>query len=320
MLRQKIGGIIGKGTRDEMLRAFLWVSECQIAEETCSAWEGHLRVLSRELEDADRRKAATARSHWEPERRDEITQACHRVSSALVTELQRESDEAREAHAESAQVLFQLTSQLGRPSARKLPVTDATGTPLLETLVPLREQLAAAGIRLEELMHHHRAELHELAVQEEFRRQSSSSGSSVTLSDIDSMSPSRFVRLVERLLQRDGFETERPEGPGAITTVSAACPEGHSFLFSTHLVRGPQGWRPDPPADVGVPRLHAARTAAGSRERDLIVITNGGFSRPARRYAREHDLELISRPGLQRWAEWEEPVHCTEHGCDQDVA
>lgn len=36
-LRQKIGGIIGKETRDDMLRAFLWVSECQIAEETCNA-------------------------------------------------------------------------------------------------------------------------------------------------------------------------------------------------------------------------------------------------------------------------------------------
>lgn len=68
-----------------MLRAFLWVSEYQIAEETCKVLGGHLSVLTRELEDADRRRAATGCPQWVSEHRDEITQACHRVSSALVT-------------------------------------------------------------------------------------------------------------------------------------------------------------------------------------------------------------------------------------------
>ncbi|MFE6153637.1 restriction endonuclease [Streptomyces sp. NPDC057889] len=304
-----------------MLRTYLWVSECRIADDIRRAWEKHLGVLKRELADATQRQKAATHPEWAADRRDEITRACHRAASALLVELEAEVREAAVAHDECADVLFRLTSRLGQALGKQTAVSDAAGTPLLETLVPLREQLADATARLEALMLQDREKLHDLAVQEDFRRRSAGSSSSVPLSDIDTTSPSRFVDLVERLLQRDGFETARPDSPGSATFVSATCPKGHVLLISAHHVDGPtQGWRPDPPADVGAPTLHATRLAAGDRARDLVVVTNGGFSRPARRYAAAHGMVRLSRKGLQRWAEWEEPLECAEEGHEQDAA
>ncbi|WP_432095693.1 restriction endonuclease [Streptomyces sp. bgisy100] len=303
-----------------MLRAYLWVSECQIADDIRRAWEQHLGVLKRELEDARRRQAAAARPQWTADRRDAITRACDRATLGLLVELEAEVREAGAAHDECADVLFRLTARLGRGLGKRAAVSDAAGTPLLDTLVPLREQLADATARLEALLLQDREELHDLAVQESFRRTSAGSSSSLALSDIDSTSPSHFVDLVERLLQRDGFETARPDFPGSATFVSATCPEGHALLFSAHRVDGPRGWRPEPPADVSAPTLHATRLAAGDRARNLVVVTNGGFSDPARRYAAKHGMKKLRRNGLQRWAEWEEPLECAEDGHEQDAA
>ncbi|MEV5982876.1 restriction endonuclease [Streptomyces sp. NPDC052114] len=302
-----------------MLRTFLWASECQIADEVRGTWKRHLAVLEREVEEADRRRASTARLQWGADRRDKVAQECHQVASALLDQLEDELQEAREAHAECGDVLFKMTARLGRPSGLQVPACDAAGTPLLETLSPLREQLNAATARLEALILRDREKLHDLAVQEDSRLQSSDSHSSVALEDIDSMSPSQFVDLVERLLQRDGFQTARPDELGSATFVSAACPKGHTLLFSAHRVDGPRGWQPEPPANVGAPTLHAMRLAAGRHERDLVVITNGGFSGPARRYAAEHGMNQWSRRVLQRWAEWEETLECgASH--EQDAA
>lgn len=320
-LRREIGGLIGKATRDDMLRTFLWVSECQIAQEICEAWEKHISILDRELQDADQRQAATARPYsWMGDTRDEITKACHQASSALLAELRVEGAEARQAHQESTQVLYRLTSRIGRSLTKYVPVPDSSGAPLLDTLAPLREQLLEATARLKALMAQNREEMHDLAVQEGYRRQSASSSSSVPMDNIDSMSPSEFTDLVETLLQRDGFQVARPSGAGAELQISATCPRGHTLLFSTHRVRGPQGWKPEPAAHVSTPSLHTARLVAERQEPDVLaVVTNGNFSEPARRYANEYDMYLMERHSLQRWAEWEEPMECCEDH-EQDVA
>jgi hypothetical protein len=245
--------------------------------------------------------------------RDEITKDCHRASSSLATELKAESAEARQAHRECTRMLYRLTAQLGQASAKRVPLTDSAGTPLLDSLAPLRQQLVAATERMRALLARDREELHGLAVQESHRRQSVSSNSSVSMNAIDSMSTSRFINLVEKLLQRDGFQTARLDSAGAELLVSATCPRGHSFLVSPHRVRGPHGWKPEPAEEVSTPSLHAARLVAEHCEPDVfVVVTNGGVSAPARRYAKEHDMCLLSRRDLRRWAEWEEPMECVE--------
>ncbi|MGC4986662.1 restriction endonuclease [Streptomyces sp. DT193] len=313
-LRQEIGGFIGKATRDDMLRTFLWVSECQIAQEICTAWEELITSLDNESRDADCRRAATERPpSWRADSRDEIAKDCHQASSALLAELRSEIPEARQAHRECTQVLYQLSSRLGQAVTNPVPVTDSAGTPLLDTLTPLRDQLAAATERLKSLVAQDREKLHDLAVQESYRRQSTGSNSSVPLKDIDAMPPSEFIGLVETLLQRDGFRTARPDGASEEFHVLAVCPQGHTFVFNSHRVRGPQGWKPEPAAQITTPSLHAARLVAERRKPDVfVVITNGGFSEPARRYADEHAMCLVDRRSLQRWAEWEEPMECVE--------
>ncbi|MEV6318856.1 restriction endonuclease [Streptomyces sp. NPDC051776] len=169
----------------------------------------------------------------------------------------------------------------------------------------------AAKARLAKLLAQDRMELHELAWHEHYRQRSGDSSTSVSVGDIDAMDAPAFVNLVQALLRRDGFETTRLERDGMEGLVSVTCARGHRIVFSAHRVRGPHGWRPDPAEDVGTPDLHTVRVAV---ERfpcdDLVLVTNGGFSAPARRYAEDHDMCLWDRRDLRRWAEWEEPAAC----------
>ncbi|MFJ4895028.1 restriction endonuclease [Streptomyces sp. NPDC088788] len=318
-LRQEIGQLIGKASRDDLLLAFLWVNECQVAQELCTAWKNHLDVLEREVRSADERRAATAASTWHADTRDEITKAAHQASSTLLTGLQRESAEARQAHGECSVVFRDLSLRFGRPLREQVPTADPSGAAaVLDTLAPLRDQLGPATHRLQTLLAHDRDALHDLAVQESYRRQSAGSKSSVPLADLDAMSSSEFTSLVEMMLQRDGFRTTRLVGAGDL--ISATCLRGHATLFSSHRVRGPRGWRPNPPEKISTPILHAARLASDGHSPEVVVVTtNGGFSGPARRYAVEHDMRLLDRNGLQRWAEWEEPMECVV-GHELDVA
>ncbi|WP_138909247.1 restriction endonuclease [Streptomyces chryseus] len=320
-LRKEIGRLIGAASRDTMLRAFLWVSECQIAQEICEEWEAHASQLDRELRDAVERQAATvAPSYsWIADSRDQITKGCHEASSALVVKLEDESAEARQAHQECTQVLFELSCQLGQRGTQTLPVADSCGTPLLDTLGPLREQLDASRKRFAALVAQDREELHELAILEESRQRSADRGSSVSLHRIDASPSSEFVDLVKSLLERDGFQTRCPGGVGSEVLVLATCREGHTSLVRVHHVRGTEGWKPEP-TEMSTPKLHAALLVAKQHGADdVTVVTNRDFSRPARRYADEHDMSLLDRNDLQRWAVWGQSMICSDD-LEEDVA
>ncbi|MFK0112555.1 restriction endonuclease [Streptomyces sp. NPDC091217] len=321
-LRQDVGRLIGKATRDDMLRTFLWASECQIAHEICEAWTEHISVLDRELREAVQRQADTqGRTYsWGYDSRNQVTKDCHQTTVILVSGLRKERNEAGQAHHECSQVLFELTSHFGTSLTKRVPIADASGAPLLDTLAPLRKQLDAARSRLAALIADDREALHELALREGYRRVSLADDSSVSLADIDSMTPVAFGDLVEVMLQRDGFRTARPVGVGRTSVVAATCPRGHLLLVSTHRVQAPFGQAPEPAARVGAPALHTVRVVAERLEPDLVVVvTNGHFSEPARRYGDANDMWLLPRRDLQSWAEWQEPVECCDDSA-QDVA
>ncbi len=134
------------------------------------------------------------------------------------------------------------------------------------------------------------------------------------------MAPSAFVELVETLLQRDGYRTQRPAGAGAERLVVATTASGDSMIVSAHHVEGPNAWNPDSSEKISTPQLHRTRRLADQHEAGLlVVVTNGGFSRPARRYAEEHGIDLLDRSSLQRWAEWQEPLVLVDDA-EQDAA
>ncbi len=303
-----------------MLRAFLWVSECQIAHDISESWANHIGVLDREVQEAEQRQTDTQNSSysWTYDSRNQVTKDCHQTAATLVASLRRERNEAGHAHHECTQVLFELTSRFGMSSAQRVPVADPSGAPLLDTLGPLRQQLDAAKSRLTALIAEDREVLHELALRESYRRQSLTDDSSVPLTAIDSMKPAAFVDLVETMLQRDGFQTARPAAAGIASVVTATCPRGHVLLVSTHRVQRPYGQMPGPAALVGTPALHTARVIAGRLTPDLVVVvTNGHFSDPARRYGDENDMWLLPRRDLQWWAEWQEPLECCDNNSVQ---
>ncbi|MEU5431443.1 hypothetical protein AB0H73_38375 [Streptomyces olivoreticuli] len=222
-----------------MLRTFLWVSECRIAQDLCDAWAAHVAMVQRELEEAERRKRGTERrSSFAPDSRDAVAQRCHQISSRLAARLEREALEAEQAQQECATVVHEISSQLGRPLAGR-PWPEPLQGLFLDSLVPLREQLGAAQRRVAELVARDRDVLHDLAVQEDCRRRSAAAESTVSLPDIDAMAPSAFVDLVEALLERDGYRTQRPTGTGAERLIVATNASDDSMIVSAQHVEGP---------------------------------------------------------------------------------
>jgi hypothetical protein len=312
-LRRHVGDLLGKATRDDMLRTFLWASECQIAREVCAAWSEHLQMLDCEWQDATDRKEETRPPYWGQDQRDQVTQGCHQAATSLLAALAAERAEARQAHQECTQVLDQLTHHFGY-EPEEVPAADTAGAPLLDSLTPLRQQLHAARSRLTALIGKDRDTLHDLALQEASRRQNLGKDTSTSLAAIGRMSPAAFVDVVEAMLQRDGFTTTRPGAAGTRHLVLGTYSCGDTTLMSTHHTKGHIGSSPVPATTVGVPALHSVQVAADRLDHVglIVAVTNGHFSAPARRYAGDKEMVLLDRSDLERWAEWQYPLACCD--------
>ncbi|MGK5546692.1 restriction endonuclease [Streptomyces sp. URMC 127] len=322
-LRKAVGELIGRADRDDMLRALILVSECRMAQDIGDAWAAHAAMLEREVKEAKRRADGTKQPPgYGFDTRNPVDKAAHQASNRLREELTRELREAREAHQECVSTLEKNTYILGY-----VPAEPASGSllepDLLDAMAVLRDQLRSARQRVGEIMDRDRADLHDLAFQEEYRRSSAGAEAPVRLRDIDRMAPGAFADLVEQLLRRDGYPTHRPAAARAERMITANV-SGGPVTFFAHRVDGSRGsamaWAAGPAGDIGTPDLHRMhRLAAQCTDQPLVVVTNGGFSRPAQRYAAQHGIGLLGRDLLLRWAEWQEPLDVTEPS-DQNAA
>ncbi|MCF3105349.1 restriction endonuclease [Streptomyces roseoverticillatus] len=305
-----------------MLSALVRVIECRIAQELCDAWAAHLALVKQEVGEAERRIAGTKVSPgYGPDPRTSVTRGAHRAGSRLLKGLRPEALEARQAQKECATAVDDLTANLGEPLDEPEVNGRVQGAFVLDSLAPLRDQLRAAQQRFDRLMAQDRALLHDLALQEGYRRSSEGHAASIPLRAVDSMAQGAFADLVEALLRRDGYQTQRPAGAGADHLIMASQADC-SLIVSALRVDGPDTWRLDPkPADdITTLALHGVRHLTTQRAAEhLVVVTNGGFSLPARRYAAKHRIVLLGRDLLQRWAEWQEPFEFTDR-CEQETA
>ncbi|MEV6774738.1 restriction endonuclease [Streptomyces syringium] len=322
-LRKAVGELIGRADRDDLLRALILVSECRMAQDIGNAWAAHVAMLEREAAEAERRADGTKPPGYGPDPRNPVDKGAHRAGTRLKEGLARELCEAREAHQECVSTLDDNTYTLGH-----LPVAQAPGDlqepDLLDAMAALRDQLRTAQQRFTEIMNRDRVTLHDLALQEEYRRSSIGAEESVHLRDIDRMDPGTFAHLVELLLQRDGCQTQRPAATQAGQMIAATADGGRRLTFFARRVDDPRdssmGWTTGPASDISTTDIHRMhRLAAQCTDDSLIVVTNGGFSRPARRYAAQHRIGLLGRDALLRWAQWQEPFEFADQP-DQNAA
>ncbi len=237
---------------------------------------------------------------------DQVTTGCRTAASELHRRLEEELAEATQAAAECESLSFEISQHFGFDLAARAREEEADGY-TLDTLAILRHQLDEARSRLADLLARDRERLHGLALTESFRMHAGQHRSPSTV-QIDQMSSEAFTALIEKLLVHDGHcvlkptEPQNPNWSLLVTTES-----GHWMAVTTQHWHNPNTWG-QPAEVVNTAVLHRARRGAVAAGGDAIVVTNGGITRPARRYAAAQKIRLIDRAELQRWAEWGEPL------------
>ncbi|MFJ3101767.1 restriction endonuclease [Streptomyces sp. NPDC086835] len=121
---------------------------------------------------------------------------------------------------------------------------------------------------------------------------------SPSMRDIDKESPSGFEATIQRLLERDGLKAEVIGGRGdqAVDVLAENLAGSKIAVQCKHTVSGRK---------VAAPVLYqingTARAVYGASE--IVVVTNGSFTRDAEEWGSRHGIVLIGRETLGKWSE-----------------
>ncbi|MEV3925931.1 restriction endonuclease [Actinomadura coerulea] len=120
----------------------------------------------------------------------------------------------------------------------------------------------------------------------------------LTLAQIDAMPPDEFESAVAELMIRDAITARQVGG----SDDQAADVIGEHAATGTRIVV--QCKHTTIRANVGVQVIYQVNGTAGPAHRAdvAVVVTNGGFTRSARRNAEQFRIALLDRAELERWA------------------
>ncbi|MFE5482967.1 restriction endonuclease [Streptomyces sp. NPDC056527] len=300
--RKAMGDLLGKANRDDLLRVLIWTAECRIASNVAADWRAHLDLLNRELTEAKRRTVYRFGSNTIA-----ISSACRKAAEAVREALSPEILEAKEALGECEQVLDELSRYLGQHLGARARTEARTG-PTLEGITPLRDQLAEARNRLEQILAADKERLHALALANGYATNSSKHGAGADLSTIDRMTPEQFTRHVVEMLHRDGCHLEEKalQDHRSPSLIVASSDLGTLAIRPHHM--GVHTYTTSAP-NVTAPMLRRDVQAAAAHDcNHVLIVTNSSLSRPARRYAAQQRMRLIDRDNLRNWSEWRQPL------------
>jgi restriction system protein len=120
----------------------------------------------------------------------------------------------------------------------------------------------------------------------------------LTMDQIDRMKPVQFELACSDLMERDGLTARQRGGANdEAADVIARTPTGQTVVVQCkHTVTG---------RNVEVNVLYAVNgTARPVHGADIVIVaTNGGFTRDSWRWGPRHDIHLLDREKLRRWAE-----------------
>ncbi|GLZ16377.1 restriction endonuclease [Actinomadura sp. NBRC 104425] len=120
-----------------------------------------------------------------------------------------------------------------------------------------------------------------------------------SLEQLDAMTPSQFEDAVRDLMRRDGMDARRVGGAGDLAAdVIGTHPPTRQIVVvqCKHTTTG---------RSVESRVIHEVNGTAGPAHRAdvAVVVTNGGFTREARRRAAQFRMALIDRERLEQWAD-----------------
>lgn len=125
----------------------------------------------------------------------------------------------------------------------------------------------------------------------------------LTLTEVDAMSDVQFEFALRDLLVRDGWTARRvgQQGDQAADVIAQHPHYGRIVIQAKHTKVG---------AKVGSHVMYQVKgTARPVHGADVaVVVTNGGFTRDARRWGDQHQVHWIDRDRLRTWAESGTPL------------
>lgn len=175
----------------------------------------------------------------------------------------------------------------------------------VELLGPLRDQIMKAQQDARNALLRHRNEMHRLAILEREMAAFLASDDSFSLDEIHGMTPYEFERMVTALARRDGLHVVRAGGGSrdlGADVIAITAGELRVVFQCKHRVAGA--------GKVGSPEIQTLNgTARPEHQADIVVaVTNGTFTKPAADFARSHDIQLLDRVELRKWATWGDPL------------
>ncbi|MFJ4858663.1 hypothetical protein [Streptomyces sp. NPDC088730] len=290
-LRRAIGKRLGRADRDDVLSSFIWVAEVRLAEELTANWRDFCDQLSREMNDANARKA---RLSWQFDD-DQVADRCQTYASKVADKLSDEHFEAQQALQQCHDIAREIGGRLGLKADRRDAHQDDTQL----SLGIFHAQLAAAQARVEKIMGRYRQKTHELAKLEEHQKRGAATP---TLTKLDAMTSDQFDEVIRQAFGRSGFQTT--DLGCRITEISRGTEK--ALVYSAHVQQ------PEHKEITNLRSMVRAQRAAEAAGFDAVwAITNLKFiSHPAHRHIEETvpAVHLIQRPELQRWIQWEMPL------------
>ncbi|MFE3501931.1 restriction endonuclease [Kitasatospora sp. NPDC059146] len=228
----------------------------------------------------------------------------HAVERCRWWALIQERNAAQEAVDACADVWDEMAEDFGLVPVDQTAPRRADGPARVVALAKMSRDVEAAHSRLDQILSDHREAVHGEALTANRRITYLTSGSSVGLDAIAEFSYRDFETLVADLAARDGLSVNRAQGgPGDLgADVTAVTPDQRRVVF--------QAKHTSTSRTIGTPDLQRFNgTARPHHQADIaVMITNGRFSEPARKFAAQHRIQLVNQIALRRWATFGDPL------------
>jgi len=301
-VRRWIGDALGKADEADLLAAYLWVKEVSIGRDACAALRTQEEALRRNLGQLEKlRSSMHLRGRTWEFTRAELDAVFGSLIAAVTEDVELIGGCLQKAIAAFGELSTLPEDDLAdryRPGRVDSP---------LNTIALLWDEVFPSSERYTAKQDWAFAEIDRLAGVDERRGIFAQSQKSYTLRRIQEFDSKNFEILVSWLTARDGLKVIQPHGgPGDRgADVISQAPDGRRVV-----VQCKQTGRAAKQSVTSTNVQTFNGTARPEHKADVaVMVTNGGFSEPARDFARDHAIHLIGATELERWATWGDSLY-----------
>ncbi|MEV8546662.1 restriction endonuclease [Streptomyces sp. NBC_01261] len=301
-VRRWIGDALGKADEADLLAAYLWVKEVLIGRDACAELRVQDEALRRNLGQLEKLRSSPrlrGRS-WEFTRAELDT-----VFDSFIAAVKDDVEFIGEC-TQKASGAFDELSTLPEGDLADHYRPGRVDSPL-NMIMHLWDEIPPSSERYMAKQSWALAEMDRLAGVDERRGIFAQSQKSYTLRRIQEFDSKNFEILVSWLTARDGLKVIQAHGgPGDRgADVISQTPDGRRVV-----VQCKQTGRAAKQSVTSTNVQTFNGTARPEHKADVaVMVTNGGFSEPARDFARDHAIHLIGPTELERWATWGDSLY-----------